>query len=55
VGEWHDYAITVDGADLTAVLNGQVVNRFHFRGDSQSPQRGGRVIVTALHCAPANA
>ena len=40
VGEWNDYEITVDGADLTVALNGQVVNRFHFSGDPQSPQRG---------------
>jgi hypothetical protein len=40
VGEWNDYEITVDGADLTVALNGQVVNRFHFSGDPQSPRRG---------------
>jgi choline dehydrogenase-like flavoprotein len=40
VGEWNDYEITVDGADFTVALNGQVVNRFHFTGDPQSPQRG---------------
>lgn len=40
VGEWNDYELTVDGADLTVALNGQVVNRFHFSGDPQSPQRG---------------
>jgi hypothetical protein len=40
VGEWNDYEITVDGADFTVALNGSVVNRFHFTGDPQSPQRG---------------
>jgi choline dehydrogenase-like flavoprotein len=40
VGEWNDFEITVDGADFTVALNGQVVNRFHFTGDPQSPQRG---------------
>lgn len=40
VGEWNRYDITVDGADITVDLNGQVVNRFHFTGDPQSPQRG---------------
>jgi Domain of Unknown Function (DUF1080) len=40
VGEWNDYEITVDGPDLTVALNGQVVNRFHFTGDAQSPRRG---------------
>lgn len=40
VGEWNQYEITVDGADFTVALNGQVVNRFHFTGDPQSPQRG---------------
>lgn len=40
VGEWNQYEITVDGADFTVALNGQVVNRFHFAGDPQSPQRG---------------
>jgi hypothetical protein len=39
-GEWNDYEITVDGADLTVALNGNVVNRFHFTGDPQSPRRG---------------
>ncbi len=39
-GEWNQYEITVDGADFTVALNGQVVNRFHFTGDPQSPQRG---------------
>lgn len=39
-GEWNDYEITVDGADFTVSLNGQVVNRFHFAGDPQSPLRG---------------
>ncbi len=39
-GEWNDYEITVDGADFTVGLNGQVVNRFHFTGDPQSPRRG---------------
>ncbi len=39
-GEWNDYEITVDGADLTVGLNGSVVNRFHFTGDPQSPRRG---------------
>ena len=33
VGEWNQYEITVDGADFTVALNGQVVNRFHFTGD----------------------
>jgi choline dehydrogenase-like flavoprotein len=40
LGEWNDYEITVDGADFTVALNGQVVNRFHFNGDPQSPRRG---------------
>ena len=40
VGEWNDYEITVDGADFTVALNGQVVNRFHFTDDPQSPRRG---------------
>jgi hypothetical protein len=40
VGEWNEYEITVDGADFTVALNGQVVNRFHFTGDPQSPRRG---------------
>jgi 3-keto-disaccharide hydrolase len=40
VGEWNDYEITVDGQDFTVALNGQVVNRFHFTGDPQSPRRG---------------
>ncbi|MGE5306552.1 MAG: family 16 glycoside hydrolase [Alphaproteobacteria bacterium] len=40
LGEWNDYEIIVDGADFTVALNGQVVNRFHFTGDPQSPQRG---------------
>lgn len=40
VGEWNQYEITVDGPDITVALNGQVVNRFHFTGDPQSPQRG---------------
>jgi 3-keto-disaccharide hydrolase/GMC oxidoreductase len=40
VGEWNGYEITVDGQDFTVALNGQIVNRFHFTGDPQSPQRG---------------
>ena len=40
VGEWNEYEITVDGADLTVALNGSIVNRFHFNGDPQSPRRG---------------
>ena len=40
IGEWNDYEITVDGADFTVALNGQIVNRFHFTGDPQSPRRG---------------
>jgi len=40
IGEWNGYDITVDGQDFTVALNGQVVNRFHFTGDPQSPQRG---------------
>ncbi|MFK4536310.1 choline dehydrogenase-like flavoprotein [Bradyrhizobium ottawaense] len=39
-GEWNSYEITVDGADITVVLNGQTVNIFHFAGDPQSPRRG---------------
>jgi len=39
-GEWNDFEITVDGADFTVSLNGQVVNVFHFTGDPQSPRRG---------------
>jgi len=39
-GEWNQYEIAVDGPDVTVALNGQVVNRFHFTGDLQSPQRG---------------
>jgi hypothetical protein len=30
----------VDAQDLTVALKGWVVNRFHFTGDAQSPQRG---------------
>jgi choline dehydrogenase-like flavoprotein len=40
IGEWNGYEITIDGQDFTVALNGQVVNRFHFTGDPQSPQRG---------------
>jgi hypothetical protein len=40
IGEWNDFEITVDGPDVTVALNGQVVNRFHFAGDPQSPKRG---------------
>jgi len=40
LGEWNDYEITVGPPDFTVTLNGQVVNRFHFDGDPQSPQRG---------------
>jgi len=40
VGEWNDYEITVDAADITVVLNGQTLNQFHFTGDPQSPRRG---------------
>ncbi|HEX9482967.1 MAG TPA: family 16 glycoside hydrolase [Gemmatimonadaceae bacterium] len=40
VGEWNQYEITVDGANLTIALNGAVVNRFVFNGDPQSPRRG---------------
>ena len=40
VGEWNDYEISVDGADLAVTLNGQLVNQFHFTGDPQSPRRG---------------
>ncbi|WP_334395537.1 family 16 glycoside hydrolase [Bradyrhizobium sp. AZCC 2289] len=40
VGEWNDYEITVDGADVRVALNGQTVNLFHFTGDPQSPRRG---------------
>lgn len=40
IGEWNQYEITVNGADFTVALNEQVVNRFHFTGDAQSPQRG---------------
>jgi Choline dehydrogenase and related flavoproteins len=40
VSEWNQYEITVDGADFTVALNAQIVNRFHFTGDPQSPQRG---------------
>jgi hypothetical protein len=40
IGEWNQYEITVNGKDFTASLNGQVINRFHFTGDPQSPQRG---------------
>lgn len=40
VGEWNQYEITVDHPDFTVALNGTVVNRFHFTGDPQSPQRG---------------
>jgi hypothetical protein len=39
-GEWNDYEITVDGADLTVALNGQTVTRFHFAGDPAVPRRG---------------
>ena len=40
IGEWNQYEITIDGADLTVALNDTVVNRFHFTGDPQSPRRG---------------
>jgi choline dehydrogenase-like flavoprotein len=40
VGEWNDFEITVDGANITVSLNGQMVNQFHFTGDPQSPRRG---------------
>jgi 3-keto-disaccharide hydrolase len=40
VGKWNEYEITLNGSDLTVVLNGQLVNRFHFSGDPQSPRRG---------------
>lgn len=40
VGEWNDYEITVDGSNITVVLNGQTINSFHFTGDPQSPRRG---------------
>ncbi|WP_447984945.1 family 16 glycoside hydrolase [Nitrospira sp. Nam74] len=40
LGEWNDYEITVNGAKFTVALNGQVINRFNFTGDPQSPQRG---------------
>jgi len=40
VGEWNDYEITADGANITVSLNGQTVNQFHFSGDPQSPRRG---------------
>lgn len=40
LGEWNDFEITVEPPDFTVALNGQVVNRFHFNGDPQSPQRG---------------
>jgi hypothetical protein len=40
IGDWNNYAITVDGPDITVSLNGQVVNQFHFTGDPQSPRRG---------------
>jgi hypothetical protein len=40
VGEWNDYEITVDGSNITVVLNGQMINSFHFTGDPQSPRRG---------------
>jgi hypothetical protein len=33
VGKWNEYEITLNGSDLTVVLNGQLVNRFHFSGD----------------------
>jgi choline dehydrogenase-like flavoprotein len=40
VGEWNQYEITVDGANITVALNGTVINRFVFNGDPQSPRRG---------------
>ncbi len=40
VGEWNQYEITVDGANITVALNGQTINLFHFAGDTQSPRRG---------------
>jgi choline dehydrogenase-like flavoprotein len=39
VGEWNHYEITVDGANITVALNGQVLNQFNFTGDPQSPRR----------------
>jgi hypothetical protein len=40
VGEWNNFEITVEGSNITVVLNGQAVNRFNFTGDPQSPRRG---------------
>ncbi|WP_447986856.1 family 16 glycoside hydrolase [Nitrospira sp. Nam74] len=40
LGEWNQYEITVSHPDFTVALNGQVINRFHFTGDAQSPKRG---------------
>jgi choline dehydrogenase-like flavoprotein len=40
VGEWNDFEITVDPPNITVMLNGQVINNFHFTGDPQSPDRG---------------
>jgi hypothetical protein len=40
LGEWNQYEITVNGANFTVALNGDVINRYHFTGDAQSPQRG---------------
>jgi hypothetical protein len=39
-GEWNDYEIAVDMPNITVALNGQIVNRFLFAGDPQSPRRG---------------
>jgi choline dehydrogenase-like flavoprotein len=50
VGQWNDYEITVDGADITVALNGNVVNRFHFTGDPAFPRRGqGSFIGLQTH------
>src|SRR5215210_5766059 len=40
IGEWNQFEITVDGADIAVGLNGETVNRYHFVGDPQSPRRG---------------
>jgi hypothetical protein len=39
-GEWNRYEIALDLPDITVTLNENVVNRFRFPGDPQSPRRG---------------
>lgn len=51
MGEWNAYEFTVDPPDFTVVLNGRMVNQFHFTGDPQSSQRSlaSDAAAAALH------